>query len=253
MCCNSGKVVLPNFPDPPEFLKKLLTEHSEEGKVFRKHSRIFNNALALSSLAVNIKKFSGGFAPCVVFEGKVSQRIGPLFPEEGEEPKFAQLDVHDPGTEHTTRIQNINLPNTMTKKEIQTSTHLLLKLQELLKEVNSFVKDLLHICEIQDDELALGKLVISCKDRPEGSHARQYNAQQSLSEVSVLTNSMPGDMVLRKRGGGLQQIYDIHPSAQPLHFVLLFPYGTKGYYESLKHKDNVKRVSPESFFLTISI
>ena len=136
----------------------------------------------------------------------------------------------------------------MTKKEIEIITKILLRLQELLKEVNPFVKDLLHICEIPDEELTEGKLVISCKERPEGSHARKYNVQQSLSEVSVLTNSMPGDMILRKRGGGLQQIYDIHPSAQPLHFILLFPYVTKGYYESLKHEDNVKRVSPREFF-----
>ena len=92
--------------------------------------------------------------------------------------------------------------------------------------------------------------MISCKDRPMGTHQRQYNTHQSLSEVSVLTNSMPGDMVLRKRGGGLQQIYDIHPSAQPLHFTLLFPYGTKGYDEATRHvKGNInRRVTPREFF-----
>ena len=91
-------------------------------------------------------------------------------------------------------------------------------------------------------------MVISCKERPKDAHERKYNLQQSFSEVSVLTNSMPGDMVIRMRGGRLQEIFDIHPSAQPLHFVLLFPYGTKGYYEALKHIDNVKRVSPREFF-----
>ena len=93
------------------------------------------------------------------------------------------------------------------------------------------MQDIMHICEIPDEELSDGKLIISCKERPKGSHERKYNIQQSLSEVSVLTNSMPGDMVLHKRGGGLQKVYDIHPSAQPLHFVLLFPFGTKGYDE----------------------
>ena len=118
----------------------------------------------------------------------------------------------------------------------------------MLKNVNPFVKDLLHIFEIPEHDLSDGKLVISCKERPAGTHERQYNVQQSFSEVSVLTNSLPGDMVIRMRGGGLQNIYDIHPSAQPLHFVLLFPFGTKGYYESLKHIDMVKRVSPREFF-----
>ena len=248
LCCNSGKIILTNFPDPPEFIRDLLTKSTEEGKLFRKHARSLNNALALSSLQVNVRQFIGGFTPCIVFEGKVSQRIGPLIPEAGEEPKFAQLYVLDPGTEQTIRVQNMNLPKKMTKKEIMIITNILLKLQVLLKEINPYVKDLMHICEIPDNELSEGKLVISCKDRPMGTHQRQYNTHQSLSEVSVLTNSMPGDMVLRKRGGGLQQIYDIHPSAQPLHFILLFPFGTKGYHELLKQKDDIKRISPREFF-----
>ena len=91
LCCNSGKVILPLFPAPPDLLKELLTNNTEEAKLFRKNARTFNNALALSSVKVNIKKFTGGFAPCVVFEGKVHQKIGPLLPEDGEQPKFAQL------------------------------------------------------------------------------------------------------------------------------------------------------------------
>ena len=83
LCCNSGKVILPVFPAPPDLLKELLTDNTEEAKLFRKNARTFNNALALSSVKVNIKKFTGGFAPCVVFEGKVHQKIGPLLPEDG--------------------------------------------------------------------------------------------------------------------------------------------------------------------------
>ena len=93
------------------------------------------------------------------------------------------------------------------------------KLQDLMIEVNPFVKDFLHICEIPDEEIREGKLIISCKARPEGEHERRYNEQQSLTEVSVLTNSQKGDLVLRKRGGGLQFINDLHPAAQPLHFT----------------------------------
>jgi hypothetical protein len=126
------------------------------------------------------------------------------------------------------------------------------KLQNLLREVNPFVKDFLHICEIPDDQLTDGKIVLSCRkeDRPKDAHERRYNPQTSFSEVSILTNSVPSDLVLRKRGGGLQHIYDLHPDANPLHFVLLFPYGTPGYSEFLKHNDKVKnkRVSPREYF-----
>ena len=126
-------------------------------------------------------------------------------------------------------------------------------LQTMISNVNQYVKDFIQICEIPDEDIMDGKLVISCKARPSGEHERRYNIQESLSEVSVLTNSQPGDLVLRKRGGGLQFVNDIHPSAQPLHFTLLFPYGTKGYNEADRHKDKngnigVRRVTPREFF-----
>ena len=160
-------------------------------------------------------------------------------PDKDEDPKFAQLYVVDSATEHTFRFKNMSLPTSLTKKQSNIIRKTLATLQDLLKDVNPFVKDLLHVCEIPDEELKDGAIIISCKkqDRPKESHERRYNLQQCLTEVSVLTNSVPGDLVLRKRGGGLQQIYDLHPAAQALHFVLLFPYGTLGYSEHMRHTD----------------
>ena len=146
----------------------------------------------------------------------------------------------------------MSLPTALSKGQVRIITKTMEKLQAIVKEVNPYVKDFLHICEIPDEDLMDGKIVISCRkeDRPKDSHERRYNEQQCLSEVSILTNSVSGDLVMRKRGGGLQHIYDLHPSAQPLHFVLLFPYGTPGYSEFLKHEDKqkTKRVSPREFF-----
>jgi hypothetical protein len=114
-------------------------------------------------------------------------------------------------------------------------------------EVNPFVKDYIHVCEIPDEDILEGKLVISCKT-PKDEHERRYNLQQNFSEVSVLTNSEPNDIVLRKRGGGLQFMYDLHPAAQPLHFPLLFPYGTKGNSEFSKQRNSTRRITPREFF-----
>ena len=119
----------------------------------------------------------------------------------------------------------MHLPTNLTIKQTLTISHILKDLQNLMMDINPFVKDYIHVCEIPDEEILEGKLVISCKT-PKDEHERRYNLQQSFSEVSVLTNSEPNDIVLRKRGGGLQFMYDLHPAAQPLHFPLLFPYGT---------------------------
>ena len=38
------------------------------------------------------------------------------------------------------------------------------------------------------------------------------------------------DILLRMRDGGLQRISEIHPSYDPLHYVLLFPNGDDGWH-----------------------
>ena len=250
LCCNNGKVDLTVFPEPPPYLKYLWTANTIEARLFREQSRPFNNALALSSIKVTERRFDSGYSPSVVFEGKVHQLYGPLIADLNETPRFSQLYVHDPATEDTLRIENMNLPRSLTKKQIETVKNVMKKLQKLMKEVNPYVKDFMHICEIPDANIKEGKLVICCKERPKGAHERTYNKQTSLSEVSILTNSEPGDIVLRKREGGLQFVYDLHPAAQPLHFTLLFPFGTKGYDEQTRHAkgDKTKRVTPREFF-----
>ena len=250
LCCSNGKVRLSQFPPPPEYLINLWTADTAEARLFREQARSFNNALALSSIKVTECKFSNSFNPSVIFEGKVCQMYGPLIADKNEVPRFSQLYVHDLATQHTIRIKNMNLPTSLNSKQKAILVSVMQNLQQLMAEVNPYVKDFKHICEIPDGDIKNGKLVISCKERPTGSHERIYNLQQSFSEVSVLTNSQPGDLVLRKRGGGLKFVYDIHPSAQPLHFTLLFPYGTKGYDEATRHvKGNTnRRVTPREFF-----
>ena len=76
----------------------------------------------------------------------------------------------------------------------------------------------------------------------------RYNAQTNLKEVSILTKSQSHDLVLQKRGGGLQTVSDLNPNGMPLHFTLLFPEGTKGWDQFVKHVDGKRRVTPKEFF-----
>ena len=244
-CCIDGQVKLDPFPDPPPLLKTLCKANTPEVRLFRENARSFNNALALASLKADERKFRG-YTPSVVLEGKVQIIHGPLIAAENEQPRFAQIYVHDLSTQHTIRVDNMNLPSYLAPKQIKSITKTMKTLQDLMHDVNPFVKDVLHVCEISDDEIKEGKLVISCKARPDGAHERRYNEQQNLSEVSVLTNSESGDLVLKT-------ISDLYPSAQPLHFTLLFPYGTKGYNEADKKRGkdgpiSIRRVTPREFF-----
>ena len=78
ICCNGGKVSLDVFPPPPKLIQDLLIGDSVEARLFRENTRSFNNGLALSSVVVQERKFSNGYNPSVIFEGKVSQMYGPL-------------------------------------------------------------------------------------------------------------------------------------------------------------------------------
>ena len=51
-CCAQGKIELPFITDPPDLIKRLLSEDSNEAKHFRHHTRAFNSSLAFASLGV---------------------------------------------------------------------------------------------------------------------------------------------------------------------------------------------------------
>ena len=70
----------------------------EASKTLRKHSRQFNNALALASELYKEVDITG-WAPSLVLTGKLYHSIGPL-QAEGDQPAFAQLYVHDPAAEN---------------------------------------------------------------------------------------------------------------------------------------------------------
>ena len=76
MCCSSGKVALPDYPEPPDCIKSLLTGENERSVVFRKHIRQLNNALSLASIKIgNTSSQIEGFAPTVFIHVSVSARI----------------------------------------------------------------------------------------------------------------------------------------------------------------------------------
>ena len=71
----------------------------------------------------------------------------------------------------------------------------------------------------------------------------------NLQEVSILTNSQPHDLVLQRRGGGLQDISDLNPKGMPLHFTLLFPHGTYGWNPEQMHTTGKRRVTTREFYV----
>ena len=247
-CCLNGKISLKRFTKPTDTFLQLWFKDNQESRVFRKFSRSFNNGLCLSSLRVNERRFRG-YTPSIVFEGRVHQYVGPLQAKEGEEPRFAQLFVHDPALEKTARVANMQMPATLSLEERQFVNAIVENLQEDLKQINPFVKDFRQIVELSPDDLQGGRLVISAKARPQGEHERRYNLSVNLQEVSVLTDSRPHDLVITLRDGGLQVVSDLNPNAMPLHFTVLFPWGDKGWDPEARNENTNKRLTAREFFI----
>ena len=246
MCCSSGKVVLEPFPRPPELILRLFMSSSDESQIFRKNSRSINNAVCLTSIKNNTPT-QEGWRPSVIFQGQVQTRMGPLLPAEGEQPRFAQLYVHDAALESTSRFNNLILPSNTSEEDKTILRSILDTVQWCLHDSNPFVQDFIQIMDIPEDELANGMLVISAK-QPSNEHARRYNIQTNLKEVSILMNSEKHDLVLQMRGGGLQTVNNLNPKMMPLHFCLLFPYGTYGWDPETRHSDGKRRTTTREFY-----
>ena len=242
LCCANGKVQLAPLPAPPPTLRQLWLEDSAEAKVFRKHARHLNSALALASQTVReVHPPQGGFTPSVVIQGRLYHRLGPLQARPGETPKFAQLYINDPQCEEpeaeaALRLGHIRLGGTASAVTQLTLLELLQRLQVLLRQHNRWVQDLIMACEVPADEVEHLRLVISADAHPAGEHARRYNRPEGLQEVSVLIGEEPAhrDIILRRRAAGdgadLVTISECHRAYEPLHFVLLFPFGTDGWH-----------------------
>ena len=71
-----------------------------------------------------------------------------------------------------------------------------------------------------DEELYGGKVLISAAVKPREGHDLVYNVQQNLQDLSIVTNEKPHDLVIRKRGGGLEKISYLNPKTSSFHSSL---------------------------------
>jgi len=231
-CCLQGQVDLPPFPPPPPTLKSLLSGISPFSDTFRKHIRQYNAAFAFTSLGVKIDhsvtSASGPYA--FKINGELHHLSGALLPEEGQQPSYAQLYVHDPAEALNVRgNRNDNLlPQIMTE------------LQAMMHETHPYVplyKQAFQIMRAKPPEQQ--KKVVVKLHVDKNADGRRYNLP-TTDEIAAI---IPGDgseersdhrdIVVRLTGGGLKCISHLHPSYSTLHYTMLFPRGEEGYHTEI--------------------
>ena len=145
------------------------------------------------------------------------------------------------------RQDSLYLPNDTPLSERRICQDILRDLEKELLQYNPYVRDFLRICETPEEEIQDAAFVISEKERPAEAGSRTYTSH-NLSEVSVMMPDAIGnrDIVVRKRGGGIQEFKDTNRAADPLHFVLLHSRGADEWSPDLKLQRNVRVVKNEA-------
>ncbi|KAL0659131.1 hypothetical protein Bca4012_079716 [Brassica carinata] len=106
MCCMRGKVQLPQLKEPPELLRRLLTNDDSMSKHFRDNIRPINMMFSFTSLGGKIdNSINKGQGPKVFkLHGENYHLIGSLKPPSDHPAKFSQLYIHDTENEVQNRI-----------------------------------------------------------------------------------------------------------------------------------------------------
>lgn len=235
ICYAHGKVRLAPLIVPPPYLLNLYTSSDSDAVSFRKNIRRYNNVLACTSFGADINVIAGQGISDFRIHGQVYHRISSLLPEDGLQPAFAQLYIYD--TEH----ENANRHNVMSDLNDGILHNLLI----MLDECNPYIRNFCRVRDLIQMNVPDEIFMVIHADRTRDS--RRYNAP-STSEVAAIMfgdghelHASNRDIVLRLHNGGLQRISEIHPSYDPLHYVLLFPQGDDGWHIDVPLAGSEKR------------
>ena len=147
----------------------------------------------------------------------------------------------------------MSLPANTSQPERQRVANILWQLQVVLHEVNPYVVDCVTAMEWfgqhGGDEY---EIIIGRDGIPTGAHAGAFDPatdqaeehfrRACFREVTVLQEEgRPGDhhgaVLIRERGGGTHVVHITNRAHDPLHFVLLLPYGEDGWHPNIRRLD----------------
>ncbi|XP_072087869.1 uncharacterized protein [Arachis hypogaea] len=221
MCCNGGKVSLPQVNAPQELLDIFL-DPSAEGNHFRKHIRGYNHVFSFTSCGVHIdEQLASARHGIYTFrsQGSMYHSIGGFHPDQGARPRFLQLYIYD--TDH--ELQNRMLENT------QLHESLVLKLQQLLHRYNPFI----HVfCQLAQ-RLDVQECSLVIRERP--ANQPQYSLPTASQVAAIIvgddieTMVRGRDIKVQTHAGNLRRIQEFVGYYDPLQYPLLFPFGTHGW------------------------
>jgi hypothetical protein len=229
LCCENGKVLLPNLPATPQELEVLLTSKESSAVKFRDQIRMYNSVLAFTSLGAKVdESVTRGPRPYSFrIQGELYHRIGSLCPAEGQRPQFAQLYIHD------TKCERQNWHAVMPSLD----PTMLDRLLTMMYNINPYVE----VFKMARDMMATEGVPMDLKLRLIASRtkdARRYNVSTADEVVALMVGDGSEaidrrDVVLAQQAGPFQRISELHVGYMALHYSLLFPYGEDGWHPNI--------------------
>ncbi|KAI6016502.1 hypothetical protein EDC04DRAFT_2903224 [Pisolithus marmoratus] len=97
VCCLKGQVVLPALQQWPHALQELFDD-PQDHREFRKNVCQYNNALAFTSVGVEVDRetVQGAGLASFCIHGTLHHVMGSLIPPQHPQPSYAQLYIYDP-------------------------------------------------------------------------------------------------------------------------------------------------------------
>src|SRR5512138_1192270 len=245
MCCCNGAVKLAPPNELPVQFRQLWSNPE-----FLVNIRAYNNVFAFTSLGAKViegehgdRRYASATSGVYTFriQGSTHHLMGSLRPEDGNDPKFAQVYVYDGDMEAQIQRRG-NIIGGLNEDYLRI-------IQQTMTNINPWAKkflsagDLMRYGDVNDF-----RLVIHANH---GMDLRTHN-KPSVNEVAAIIVDDgiddPRDVVVHLRGDGrLQRISDIHPSYDPLQFPLLSPFGEYGWSPHVEYtNDGIRRRSKVS-------
>jgi hypothetical protein len=195
-----------------------------DAKHFRNAIRQYNSTLAFTSFTAKETNDNSLNRGLWVWKSgyTIYHRVRSLIPNAIRDAKYAQLYFYNPDEALNIRMQWNNKLNRDTMEYLQT----------MLRKNHQYTALFKHSLEVLQTTPSrdLGIHIVA----DPSTDSQRYNVP-SADKIAVIVPGNgsqavnPRNIILHSRGGDLQFIHDHHPTYAPLHYVLLFPFGTPGW------------------------
>jgi hypothetical protein len=237
-CCKKGAVHLEPWSPLPQFLRDLLLNQDRRSRQFRANIRRYNNAHAFTSVKAKEGIRGGGaWGPQTYhIQGALVHVHGPLQPEPGSAPVFAQLYFYDPA-EAVARRSALDLAEGLDPTVLAAITN-------HLHEFNPHARTYLFARERVQALAAQGQPFRAILDRSmqlvvrEGADMRRENLPTAREVAAIFDPNVTEpyrELMLAYRDPQTHQlrqwarVHSKHPSYLSLQYPLMLPLGDPGF------------------------